>query len=196
MSDEPKIHPTAIVEDGAKVGPGTAVWDSAHLRAGAQVGRECIIGEKAYLAYDVTVGARCKINACAYLCAGVTLADGVMVAAHVVFTNDRLPRATDPDLAALRPSAPGPETLRTTVQHGATIGANSTIGPGLTLGSWCMVGMGSVVTRNVPPHTLVRGNLARPVGVVCACGQVVAELSADGALPDGPHPCRCGRVVP
>ena len=196
MSYAPRIHPTAIVEDGVSVGDGTAIWDSAHLRAGAEVGRECIIGEKAYLAYGVTVGARCKVNACAYLCAGVTLGDGVMVAAHVVFTNDRLPRATDPELTSLRASEPGPETLNTTVEHGATIGANSTIGPGLKLGAWCMVGMGSVVTRDVPPHTLVRGNPARPVAVVCACGQVLAELSPGGARADGPHTCPCGRSVP
>ena len=192
---EPRVHPTAIVEDDVVIGPGTSVWDHVHLRRGARVGRNCIVGEKTYLAGDVVVGDLCKLNAQVYLCAGVTLERGVMVAAHTVFTNDRLPRATDPDLTGLRPSEPDEHTLRTTVRRGATIGANCTIGPGLELGAFCMVGMGSVVTRDVPAHALVRGNPARVVGAVCACGEVVAKASADGALPAGPHACRCGRSV-
>ncbi|MBL8752539.1 MAG: N-acetyltransferase [Planctomycetes bacterium] len=190
----PRIHPTAIVEPGAVLGPGTAVWDSVHVRSGACIGRDCIIGEKTYVAYDVHIGDLCKVNANVYLCAGVTLLDGVMVAAHTVFTNDLLPRATDPDLAALQTSAPTEATLATRVGRGATIGANCTIGPGVVLGDFCMVGMGSVVTTDVPPHALVLGNPARLHGVVCRCGEVVARAVA-GAVPNGEHACRCGRRV-
>lgn len=199
MSTEPVlppawIHPQALVESEVQLGAGTKVWDGAHLRRGAVVGRSCIVGEKTYLAYDVRVGDLCKLNAAVYLCAGVTLERGVMVAAHTVFTNDVFPRAADPDLQALRSSAPDEHTLATTVRQGATIGANCTIGPGLELGAFCMVGMGSVVTADVPAHGLVLGNPARLVGLVCACGERVAR-AAHGSVPLGTYRCRCGRSV-
>ncbi|MGC6487456.1 MAG: DapH/DapD/GlmU-related protein, partial [Planctomycetota bacterium] len=193
MSRDATVHPTALVEDDVRIGPGTAIWDGVHVRRGARIGSECILGEKTYVAYDVHIGDRCKLNANVYVCAGVTLEQGVLVAAHVVFTNDRGPRATDPDLRTLRPSEPGAETLRTRVERGASIGANSTIGPGVTLGAWSMVGMGSVVTRDVPPHALVVGNPARRVGTVCRCGEVVARADERGDIPAAPARCACGR---
>lgn len=189
-----RVHPTALVEDGVALGDGCAVWDGAHIRRGARLGRDCIVGEKSYIAYDVVVGDLCKLNACVYLCAGVTLEDGVMVAAHAVFTNDLHPRATDPDVTMLQTSAPTAATLATVVRRGATIGANATIGPGLELGAFCMVGMGSVVTADVPAHALVVGNPARLAGVVCRCGEVVAR-AVQGAVAHGRHACRCGRAV-
>lgn len=194
MTPAVRVHPTALIEHGVVLGPGTAIWDHVHIRAGARLGTDCIVGEKAYIAYDVRIGDRCKLNACVYLCAGVELEDGVMVAAHTVFTNDLLPRAADPDLRSLLPSEPSASTLRTVVRAGASIGANCTIGPGIELGAFCMVGMGSVVTADVPPHALVLGNPARLAGAVCRCGQIVARAVA-GAVPAGQHPCRCGRVV-
>ncbi len=195
MSQPARVHPTAIVEDDVTLGSDTAVWDGAHLRAGAVIGRGCILGEKTYVAGGARIGDLCKLNAAVYVCAGVTLDDGVMVAAHTVFTNDRTPRATDADLGALRPSEPDARTLHTTVGRGASVGANCTIGPGLTLGAWCMVGMGSVVTHDVEPHALVVGNPARRVGTVCRCGEVVAKADASGAIAPGPYRCACGRVV-
>ena len=189
-----RVHPTALVEDGVVLGPGTSVWDHVHLRHGARIGSDCIVGEKTYVAYDVRIGDRCKLNASVYVCAGGTIEDGVMVAAHTVFTNDVTPRAATPDLLQLRSSAPGEHTLATFVRRGATIGANCTIGPGLELGRFCMVGMGSVVTRDVPPHALVVGNPAALAGLVCACGEVVVRATAQ-AVPHGEHPCRCGRIV-
>ena len=189
-----RIHPTAIVESGVRIGEGTAVWDGVHIRRGARIGRDCIVGEKTYLAGDVRVGDLVKLNACVYVCAGVEIEDGVMVAAHTVFTNDRLPRATDPELRALRTSEPTATTLTTRVRRGASIGANCTIGPGLELGEFCMVGMGSAVTHDVPAHALVVGNPARLHGVVCRCGELVARATA-AAVPAGAHRCRCGRSV-
>ncbi len=177
--EEPWIHPTAWIEEGVRIGPGTKIWDHVHVRRGARIGSSCILGEKTYVAYEVVIGDFCKINTSVYLCAGVVLGDFVMVAAHTVFTNDLLPRAGDPDRRVLLPSEPGPETLSTTVEDGVTIGANATIGPGVKLGRFAMVGMGAVVTRDVPPYHLVVGNPARPAGLVCVCG---ARLTGRGTV--------------
>lgn len=177
-----RIHPTAIVEDGVEIGPDTAVWSHVHIRAPARIGRRCIVGEKTYIAYGVEIGDRVKINAFVYICTAVTLDDGVMVSAGTIFTNDRLPRASTPDLQHLRSSAPGEHTLPTRVREGATLGAGAVIGCDLEIGRFAMVGMGSVVTRSVPDFHLVVGNPARSVGCVCRCGQRLLGF-APGSLP-------------
>ena len=174
-----RVHPTAIVEDGVELGDGTAVWDNAHLRAGAVVGRDCIVGGKSYVAEDVRLGDRVKVNANVYICAGVTVESGVMLSAYTVFTNDRYPRATTPDLSELRASGVDEHTELTTVREGATVGARSVIGPGLTIGRFAMVGMGATVTKDVDDFHLVVGAPARSVGAACRCGQVVARWSGD-----------------
>ena len=190
----PRIHPTAIVDDAVAIGDGTSIWDNVHIRAGAQIGSECIIGEKTYIAYDVRIGSRVKLNAHVYVCAMVTLEDGVMVSAGTVFTNDRFPRAATPDLDQLRPSEPDETTRPTLVRRGATIGANCTIGCNLTIGRFAMVGMGSVVTRTVPDFYLVLGNPARPVGVVCRCGESVYRFEGSTGDANGEVVCgACGR---
>ena len=166
-----RVHPTAIIEDGVEIGPGTSVWDNVHIRARARVGSDCIIGEKSYIAYGVDVGDRVKINAFVYICTGVTVEDGVLISAGTVFTNDRYPRATMPDPSVPRSSDPDERTLPTLVREGATIGAGSVIGCGLVLGRWSMVGMGSIVTRSVPDFHLAVGQPARSIGCVCRCGK-------------------------
>ena len=190
----PRIHPTAIVEEGVRIGEGTSIWDHVHVRSGARIGSECIIGEKTYVAYDVTIGSRVKINAFVYVCAMVTIEDGVMVSAGTVFTNDLMPRATTPDLAELHASGPDEKTRATLVRQGATIGANCTIGSGLEIGRWAMVGMGSVVTKPVPDFHLVTGNPARSMGIVCRCGQRVFRFEGPAEQAVGEALCgACGR---
>lgn len=174
-----RIHPTAIIEKDVVLGEGTSVWDSAHVRFGTQIGEQCIVGGKTYIAYDVRIGNRCKINSSVYICNGVTLEDGVMIAAGTIFTNDRFPRAATSDLMSLRPSEPDEFTEQTLVRCGATIGAGSIIGSNLTIGRWAMVGMGSIVTKDVPDFHLVIGSPARSIGVVCKCGQMMGSLSSD-----------------
>jgi acetyltransferase-like isoleucine patch superfamily enzyme len=171
-----RIHPSAIIETGVEIGDGTAVWDNVHIRHSARTGRDCIIGEKTYIACGVRIGDRVKINAFVYICNAVTIEDGVMVSAGTVFTNDRLPRATNSDLTRLRPSEPDEHTLPTLVREGATIGANCTIGNDLVIGRFAMIGMGSVVTKSVPDYCLALGNPARIVGCVCRCGEVLRRF--------------------
>jgi len=191
-----RVHPTALIEENVRLGAGTSVWDSVHIRHGASIGKSCIIGEKSYVAYDVVIGDFCKLNAAVYVCANVIIGEYVMLAAHTVFTNDKFPRAFDISLNGLATSDPTEETLTTRVGTGVTTGANVTIGPGLDIGDFAMIGMGSVVTRNVMPHALVIGNPAKVVGWVCTCGPVLAKARDWEPMAVGTEiPCsRCGRV--
>ncbi len=175
----PRLHPTALVEAGVRIGDGTSVWDNVHIRHSTTIGRECIVGEKTYIAYGARIGDRVKINAFVYICNAVTIEDGVMISAGTIFTNDRFPRATTVDLKRLRPSDPDEHTLPTLVREGATIGAGCTIGNDLSIGRWAMVGMGSLVTKSVPDFHLVIGHPARSVGCVCRCGQLLTRFGEE-----------------
>jgi acetyltransferase-like isoleucine patch superfamily enzyme len=174
-----KIHSTAIIEEGVRIGPASSVWDNVHIRYGTQIGEQCVIGEKTYIAYDVQIGSRVKINAMVYICYGITIEDGVMIGAGTVFTNDRFPRATTPDLKTLRSSEPDEQTRSTLIREGATIGAHCTIGSDLVIGRFAMVGMGALVTKTVPDFHLAVGHPARSVGYVCRCGHVLARFAAE-----------------
>ena len=180
-----------MVEDNVSIGDGSSVWDSVHIRFDTKIGEECIIGEKTYVAYGVVIGNRVKINSMVYICNAVTIEDGVMVSAGTIFTNDRFPRATTPDLTELRGSDPDEHTLPTLVRQGATIGAGCTIGNDLEIGRFAMVGMGSVVTRTVPDFHLVLGNPARSVGCVCRCGPLLIRFDDDQAENTSPQELTC-----
>ncbi len=189
---EVRIHESAVIEDHVVIGAGTSVWDNVHIRHHARIGEECIVGEKTYIAYDVLIGNRVKLNAMVYICTAVTIEDGVMISAGTIFTNDRFPRATTPDLRALRSSDPDEETLPTLVREGATIGAGCTIGCNLEVGRWAMVGMGSLVTRTVPDFHLVMGSPARSAGVVCRCGHLIHRFHPSEPSSDLELTCKCG----
>jgi acetyltransferase-like isoleucine patch superfamily enzyme len=188
-----RIHPTALIEDGVEIGDGTAVWDNVHIRGPSTIGRQCIIGEKTYVAYGVQIGDRVKINAFVYVCNAVTIETGVMIAAGTTFTNDRFPRATTSDLAALRDSGPDEHTYPTLVREGATIGARCVIGSDLEIGRFAMIGMGAVVTRSVPDFHLAIGHPARSIGIVCRCGEPTARFDLAPEAFTGPVTCcACG----
>ena len=172
-----RIDPTAIVEDRVTLGDGTSVWSHVHIRHDTKIGSQCIVGEKTYVAYGVQIGDRVKINSFVYICNAVTIEDGVMISAGTIFTNDRFPRATTPDLSELRPSDPDEHTLPTLVREGSTIGAGCVIGNDLEIGRFAMIGMGAVVTKSVPDFHLVIGSPAKSVGVVCRCGPMVAKFA-------------------
>jgi acetyltransferase-like isoleucine patch superfamily enzyme len=176
------VHPTAIVEKNVRIGDDTSIWDNVHIRRNTVIGNKCIVGEKSHISYDVRIGDLVKINAFVYICTAVTIQDGVMISAGCIFTNDRYPRATNPDLKTLRGSDPDEHTLPTLVKEGASIGAGAIIGCNLTIGRFAMVGMGSVVTRSVPDFHLVMGNPARLHAYVCRCGEPIGKPEDSGEL--------------
>ena len=183
------IHPTALIEDGVDIGEHSSIWDSVHIRRDTRIGHHVIVGEKTHISYGVHIGNFVKINAFVYICTAVTVEDGVMISAGCIFTNDRYPRAADPELSTLRSSAPDEHTLPTRVCAGATLGAGSIIGCDLSIGRFAMVGMGSLITRSVGDFHLVAGSPARVVGYVCRCGQPFARFRPGREPADLTHIC-------
>ena len=163
------IHKTASVSKEAKIGSKTKIWNYAQIREGVVIGNNCIISSYVYIDFNVRIGNNVKIQNRVSIYHGVTLEDGVFVGPHVCFTNDKLPRAVNPDLSLK--NAEDWKVLKTLVKKGASIGAHSVILPGITIGEWAMIGSGSVVTKDVPDHALVFGNPARIKGFVCKCGE-------------------------
>lgn len=171
----------------AFVGDGTSIWHHAQVRERARIGGNCILGKGVYIDFDVTIGDNCKLQNGVYVYHPATLGDGVFLGPGVILTNDKLPRAVNPD-GTLK-GGDDWEAQAILVKDGASVGAGSVLLPGIMVGRWAMVGAGSVVTRDVPDHGLVMGNPARLVGFVCACG---ARLSAVGRIV-GQATLRCGR---
>ena len=154
-------HPTAVVEEGAEVGEGTRIWHFAHVRRGARVGRNCNIGKDVYIDAGAVVGDEVKIQNFVSVYRGVTVGSRAFLGPSATLTNDLYPRSFSSSW----------ELVPTVIEEGASIGANATIVCGVRIGRYAMVGAGSVVTRDVPPHGLVYGNPARLRGFVCYCGR-------------------------
>jgi UDP-2-acetamido-3-amino-2,3-dideoxy-glucuronate N-acetyltransferase len=170
------IHPTADVSPDAHIGAGSRIWNYAQVREGAHIGSECIIGKNVYIDFGVIIGDRVKIQNNVSVYHGVTVEDGVFIGPHVCFCNDVLPRAITPQgrIKGQDDWVVGPIVVR----YGASIGAGSIILPNVTIGSFALIGAGSVVTRSVPAHALVYGNPARQAGYVCRCGRKLAHVVA------------------
>ena len=167
-------HPAADVSPQAVVGPGTRIWHQAQVQKGARLGANCIVGKGAYVDFDVTIGDNVKIQNGVYVYHGVTVEDGVFLGPGVILTNDKLPRAINPD-GTLK-TGDDWEVSPILIRRGASIGAGAVVLPGVTVGEFAMVGAGAIVTRDVPAHSLVYGNPARPHGYVCRCGRLLDEL--------------------
>lgn len=160
------IHDTAKVDPRASIGEGTKIWINVQVREQAQIGRDCIISKDVYIDHAVHIGSRCKIQNSVSVYNGVSIGDDVFVGPNVSFTNDKVPRAFNTDWVI----------TPTRIENGASLGANSTIVCGITVGEYAMVAAGSVVTRDVPPYTLVMGNPARAYARIDKAGNKVESL--------------------
>lgn len=168
-----RVHPTAEVSDQATIGDGASIWHQAQVRERANVGEGCIIGKGVYIGADVSLGRNCKVQNYSCVYEGNTLEDGVFVGPEVVFTNDRYPRAINPD-GSLK-AASDWDLQGSTVRYGAAVGSRSVILPGLSIGRWSLIAAGSVVTKDVPDHAIVAGNPARQRGWVCVCARPLRD---------------------
>lgn len=177
-------HSTAIVESD-NIGDGSKIWHFAHIRERAIIGKNCNVGKSVYIDIDVKIGDSVKIQNFVSIYKGVEIEDDVFVGPSVIFTNDLYPRSF-----IWRED----NIVQTTIKKGSSIGANSTIICGLTIGEYAMVGAGSVVTKDVPPFYLVFGNPARLKGFVCYCGKRlknVIEKKEEYVI----YKCECGKLV-
>lgn len=153
------IHPKSDVQS-SKIGAGTAIWQFTVVLPGATIGMNCNINSHCFIENDVNIGNEVTIKCGVYIWDGITIEDNAFIGPNVTFINDRFPR-----------SKQSFDLLKTFIRHGASIGANSTLLPGITVGAYALIGAGSVVTRDVPDNTLWIGNPARQKAYVCNCGQ-------------------------
>lgn len=157
-----RIHPSAIVDDGAVLGDDTRIWHWVHVCAGARIGRGCSLGQNVYVGNRVVIGDNVKIQNNVSVYDNVTLEDGVFCGPSMVFTNVYNPRAE---------VSRKDEYRDTRVKRGATLGANCTIVCGVTIGAYAFIGAGAVVNRDVPDFALMVGVPARQVGWMSRHGE-------------------------
>jgi acetyltransferase-like isoleucine patch superfamily enzyme len=168
------VHPQALCESTA-IGTGTQIWAFAHILPGARIGAECNICDGVFVENDVLLGNRVTVKCGVQIWDGITIEDDVFIGPNATFTNDPFPR-----------SKVYPTTFaRTVIRAGASIGANSTILPGVEIGTGAMVGAGAVVTRSVPPNAVVVGNPARIKGYVTDTEHLGAPLLSGDARSSG-----------
>lgn len=163
------IHPSANVSTDSKIGDGTKIWINSQIREKCEIGANCIISKDTYIDTEVKIGNNCKIQNSVSVYHGVTIEDDVFVGPNVCFTNDKVPRAFDPEWTI----------TPTLVRKGASIGANSTIVCGITIGKYAMIAAGSVVTKNVESYSLVMGNPAKHYSYIDKMGNKIQENPND-----------------
>jgi UDP-2-acetamido-3-amino-2,3-dideoxy-glucuronate N-acetyltransferase len=165
-------HETAIVDAGAQIGSGTRVWHWTHICAGARIGERCSFGQNVFVGNDVIIGNNVKVQNNVSIYDSVTLEDDVFCGPSMVFTNVVNPRSH---------VSRKHEYKRTVVRRGATIGANSTIVCGHTIGEYAFIGAGAVVTGDVAAYALMLGVPARHVGWTCQCGERLSDRAGTQA---------------
>ena len=162
------IHPTADVADTAEIGPETRIWHQAQVRERARIGAQCILGKGSYVDFEVRIGDQCKLQNGVFVYHGFDLEDGVFLGPGVMLLNDKNPRAINAD-GTIKSEADW-TVSKAVVRKGASIGGGAIVLPGVTIGSFALVGSGAVVTRQVPDHGIVYGNPARLRGFACVSG--------------------------
>ena len=167
------VHDTAQVDSRAKLGENVKVWNWVQIREDAEIGDNTIISKGVYIDFGVKIGSNVKIQNNVSVYHGVTIEDGVFVGPHVCFTNDKYPRAINPDGSVK--GADDWEVAPILVKYGASLGASCTVLPGITVGRFATVGSGAVVTKDVPDNAVVLGNPARQSGWVCICGKMLDD---------------------
>lgn len=161
------VHPLAVVDKQVEIGEGTKIWHFAHVQSGAKIGKKCVLGQNVNIANDVTIGDGVKIQNNVSVYEGVTLEDYVFCGPSMVFTNILDPRSKYPQVGKQY-------YIKTLVKEGASLGANSTIVCGHTIGKHAFIGAGAVVTKDVPDYALVIGNPARIAGWISEAGKKLA----------------------
>jgi len=182
------IHPTAIVQTSS-IGPDTRIWAFAHVLSGVVIGDHCNIGDHAFLETGAVVGNNVTLKNHVCVWEGVVIEDDVFVGPSVVFTNDRYPRSPRMAQGGKRYCDKANWLVSTIVRRGCSIGAGATILAGVTLGRYCLIAAGAVVTSDVEPHALMVGVPARRKGCVCRCGKVLDDSNETISCP------ACGFVL-
>jgi len=166
MNNNYYAHETAVIDEGAKIGSGTKIWHFSHVMGTAEIGPKCVLGQNVFVGNKVKLGTNVKVQNNVSVYEGVVCQDDVFLGPSMVFTNVIKPRS-----AIERKT----EFKTTLVKKGATIGANATIICGVTLGEYCFVGAGAVVTTDVKPYALMTGVPARQTGWVSRAGHVLGD---------------------
>ncbi|MGI9077734.1 MAG: acyltransferase [Gemmatimonadaceae bacterium] len=178
------VHQSSYVDEDVKVGAGTRIWHFCHLNSGAVIGERCSLGQNVVVMRGVRLGNNVKVQNNVSIYEGVECEDDVFLGPSAVFTNVVNPRSHVSRKSEYRP---------TIIRRGASIGANATIVCGYTLGEYCFVAAGAVVTRNLPSYALAAGVPARVIGWMCKCGE---RLALSASLPEyGSATCAaCGEA--
>jgi acetyltransferase-like isoleucine patch superfamily enzyme len=157
-------HKTAEISSSANIGKNTKIWHYCHIRENARIGENCNVGRNVYVDFGVIIGNNCKIQNNCSIYHGVTIENGVFIGPHVVFANDKIPRAITPEGKTKTNDDWIAGKIR--VNQGTSIGAHSVILPNVIIGKFAMIGAGSIVTKDVPDFALVFGNPAKIIGTV------------------------------
>ena len=168
-----RVHPSADVAPSAAIGDGAQIWHHAQVRERARIGDNCIIGKGAYIDAEVELGDNCKVQNYALVYKGARLGNGVFIGPAAILTNDRYPRAMTPEGELKR--ADDWECGTIEIEDGASIGAGAVVMTGLRIGTFAMVGAGSIITHDVPAQALMIGSPAFQAGWVCKCGRPLAK---------------------